>query len=117
MRIWHLMTLVFSAAVAFALLARVPVLGVLVLLDVTAVVGAIALVRNEPHIRRLWSRATRRSGERRYLRERLRLASGAFAVTAYQLVTSLVLSTAVVLTVVSGIAVVVVGAAAMVGRL
>jgi hypothetical protein len=116
MRIWHLMALVFFVAAVLAVLHGVPELGVLVLLDVTTVVGAFALVRNEPKIRRLWAWATRRGGEPRHLRQTMSLASCAFVVTIYQLVTSLALATAVVLVAVTAIAAVVVGTMAMVGR-
>ena len=102
-RIWHLMALVLAVALVFALMAQVPALGVLVLLDVAAVACAITLIRFDQRIQHFWSWVTRRGGEHRPFREWLMLTCSAIAVTIYQAATAFVWVSAVLLSIATGI--------------
>jgi hypothetical protein len=103
MRIWHLMAGVLAVAIISALLARSPVLGGLVVLDMVVLGCAFLAVRNDHRVLTLWSRAQRRSERIRGFRGRIVLLAGGSIVFAYEAITSLVMSAAFLLVATTGV--------------
>src|SRR5437868_6526633 len=94
MRIWHLMVVVLVSGIVAALLARNPVLGVLVSLDVLLVSFAKLLLRDDRCVQVFWSRASRPGDPPRRLGEKLSLWGDAFVVILDHAISALVITIA-----------------------
>src|SRR3712207_3498414 len=97
MRIWHWMAAVLAFALALALMARAPMLGLIAIMDVAVVACGAALIRFEPVIWNRWSWAARRGDGPASWLDRVTLAWIGFAVVAYQAAIALVMATVFVL--------------------